>query len=63
MIHTLFISPSLTNFPPISKKTLEKTAIANNFLTDLADVFFFIIRIGRETFSRDFEFKEFLCQY
>jgi phospholipid/cholesterol/gamma-HCH transport system permease protein len=46
----------------LSEKTLEKTAIANNFLTDLADVFFFLTRIVKETFSRDFEFKEFFRQ-
>ena len=46
----------------LSEKTLEKTATANNFLTDLADVFFFLTRIVKETFSRDFEFKEFFRQ-
>jgi phospholipid/cholesterol/gamma-HCH transport system permease protein len=46
----------------ISEKTMAKTAKAGNFLTDLADVFFFLTRIVKETFSRDFEFKEFLRQ-
>ena len=46
----------------ISEKTMAKTAKAGNFLTDLADVFFFLTRIAKETFSRDFEFKEFLRQ-
>ncbi len=46
----------------ISEKTMAKTAKAGNFLTDLADVFFFSTRIAKETFSRDFEFKEFLRQ-
>ena len=46
----------------LSEKTMAKTVQANNFLTDLADVFFFISRFLRETFSRNFEFKEFLRQ-
>jgi phospholipid/cholesterol/gamma-HCH transport system permease protein len=46
----------------LSEKTMEKTAIANNFLTDIADVFLFITQFFRETFSRNFEFKEFLRQ-
>lgn len=46
----------------LSEKTLAKTEKANNFLTDFADVFLFIMRIIKETFSRDFEFKEFLHQ-
>jgi phospholipid/cholesterol/gamma-HCH transport system permease protein len=35
---------------------------ANNFLTDLADVILFLTRILKETFTRDFEFKEFFRQ-
>jgi phospholipid/cholesterol/gamma-HCH transport system permease protein len=46
----------------ISEKTIGKTKEAGNFLTDVADVFLFIARIAKETFSRDFEFKEFLRQ-
>lgn len=46
----------------ISEKTLAKREEANNFLTDIADVFLFIVLIVRETFSRNFEFKEFLHQ-
>jgi phospholipid/cholesterol/gamma-HCH transport system permease protein len=46
----------------LSDKTMEKTAQASNFLTDLADVFFFLSRIGKETFTRDFEFREFFRQ-
>jgi len=46
----------------LSEKTLVKTEQASNFLTELADVFLFMMRIFRETFSRDFEFKEFLRQ-
>jgi phospholipid/cholesterol/gamma-HCH transport system permease protein len=46
----------------ITEKTLAKTAQASNFLTDMADVFLFMMRIGRETFSRNFEFKEFFHQ-
>jgi len=46
----------------LSDKTLEKTEAASNFLTDFADVILFIVRITKETFSREFEFKEFLRQ-
>ncbi|MBN1128031.1 MAG: ABC transporter permease [Chitinispirillaceae bacterium] len=34
----------------------------NTFLTEVADVFLFISRTIKETFSRDFEFREFLRQ-
>ena len=46
----------------ISEKTIAKTADASNFLTDFADVILFITRTFKETFSRNFEFKEFLHQ-
>jgi len=46
----------------LSEKTLKKTASAGNFFTDVADIFLFITRITKETFSRHFEFKEFLRQ-
>ncbi len=46
----------------ISEKTIEKTEEASNFLTNFADVILFITRLTKETFSRDFEFKEFLYQ-
>lgn len=44
------------------EKTIAKTAEAGNFLTNIADVFLFITRVIKETFSRNFEFKEFLRQ-
>ena len=46
----------------LSEKTLTKTAEAHSFLSDIADVFLFIMRVIKEIFSRDFEFKEFLHQ-
>jgi len=46
----------------ISEKTLAKKEVADNFLTNLADVLLFINKIIRETFSRDFEFREFFRQ-
>jgi phospholipid/cholesterol/gamma-HCH transport system permease protein len=46
----------------LSEKALTKTAEAHNFLTDVADVFLFILRVTRETFSTEFEFKEFFRQ-
>jgi len=44
------------------EKTLAKTAEAGNFLTKFADVLLFLARVIKETFSRSFEFKEFLRQ-
>ena len=46
----------------LSEKAIAKTADANNFLTDVADFFLFFSRTVKETFSRNFEFKEFLRQ-
>jgi phospholipid/cholesterol/gamma-HCH transport system permease protein len=46
----------------LSEKAIAKTAEAHNFLTDVADFFLFLSRTFKETFSRDFEFKEFLRQ-
>ena len=44
------------------EKTIAKTAEAGNFLTNIADVFLFLTRVLKETFSRNFEFREFLRQ-
>lgn len=46
----------------LSEKTIAKTQIINIFLIDVANVFLFIARIIKETFTRDFEFKEFFRQ-
>jgi phospholipid/cholesterol/gamma-HCH transport system permease protein len=46
----------------LSEKTIERTQKANSFLMDIGNMGQFIARIVRETFSRDFEFKEFLRQ-
>ena len=46
----------------LSETTIATTAEAHNLLTDVADVFLFIMRIIKETFSRHFEFNEFLRQ-
>jgi phospholipid/cholesterol/gamma-HCH transport system permease protein len=46
----------------LGEKVTAKTASAANFLTVVADVFLFIRGIIKETFSRDFEFKEFFRQ-
>jgi phospholipid/cholesterol/gamma-HCH transport system permease protein len=46
----------------LSEKVIAKTAEAHNFLTDFADFFLFLSQICKETFSRDFEFREFLRQ-
>jgi len=46
----------------ISEKSLSKSKEANFFLTDVADVAVFISRLVKETFTRRFEFREFLNQ-
>ena len=46
----------------LSEKTLEKTQVTSIFLVSIADVFLFISLLFKETFSRDFEFKEFFRQ-
>jgi phospholipid/cholesterol/gamma-HCH transport system permease protein len=46
----------------LSEKTIVRTEKASNFLTELADFFLFVSRTTKETFSRDFEFMEFLRQ-
>jgi len=45
-----------------SEKTIAKTEEVNSFLSGIADVVLFIMRIIKETFSSNFEFKEFLSQ-
>ncbi|MBA4155277.1 ABC transporter permease [Flavobacterium sp.] len=46
----------------LSEKTIVKKEEANSFLTKVADVTLFLTKIIKETFTRDFEFKEFLRQ-
>ena len=46
----------------LSEKTIEKTEKANNFFAEVASFFLFASSITKESFSRDFEFKEFLRQ-
>jgi phospholipid/cholesterol/gamma-HCH transport system permease protein len=46
----------------LSEKTLAKTEMAGSFLADIGNVSLFISRTFRETFSRGFEFREFLRQ-
>jgi len=46
----------------VSEKTIATTQDAGNFLTDFADVVLFILLVVKETFSRNFEWKEFFRQ-
>ena len=46
----------------LSEKTIAKTFEANSFLIEVANVFLFILELFRETFTRNFEFKEFMRQ-
>lgn len=44
----------------ISEKSMEKTSKFSLFLVDTANVFLFLVRVFKNTFSRGFEFKEFI---
>jgi phospholipid/cholesterol/gamma-HCH transport system permease protein len=46
----------------LSEKTMGKTEGASEILIQLADFFLFLAQTAKETFSRDFEFREFLRQ-
>jgi len=46
----------------LSENAIAKKVIANNFLTDFADVILFITSFVKETFSRKFEVREFFHQ-
>lgn len=46
----------------LTERTLEKTEKANGFFAEVADMFLFMARTASETFSRDFEFREFWRQ-
>jgi phospholipid/cholesterol/gamma-HCH transport system permease protein len=46
----------------LTEKTIERTEKANSFLAELANFFLFLSRTITETFSGDFEFREFLRQ-
>ena len=51
-----------THSVKLSEKTIAKTYKANSFFVDIANVFLFIMELFRETFSKNFEFKEFMRQ-
>jgi len=46
----------------LGEKTIDQTEKAKSFFTEFADFFLFLKRVIKETFSRNFEFKEFLRQ-
>jgi len=46
----------------VSEKTIDTTEKVGSWLSEIANFFLFFTSIVRETFSRDFEFKEFLKQ-
>jgi len=46
----------------ISEKAIKKTQLATEFFSDIGNMAIFIKQVFKETFSRDFEFKEFLRQ-
>ena len=40
----------------VGEKTIENKSKINDFLVDVADVFLFLMKVIRNTFSRGFEF-------
>lgn len=46
----------------VGTKTIENKSKVNDFLVNVADVFIFLMKVIRNTFSRGFEFQEFLKQ-
>ncbi len=46
----------------LSEKTIENTQMATLFFAELGEFFLFLFQTIKETFSRNFEFKEFLRQ-
>jgi phospholipid/cholesterol/gamma-HCH transport system permease protein len=50
------------NTGTIGEKDVEKTVPVKNFLTEVADFFLFVTLTLKETFTRNFEFKEFMRQ-
>jgi phospholipid/cholesterol/gamma-HCH transport system permease protein len=46
----------------LGNKVISKSILANDFLTGISDFFLFMAATLKETFSRDFEFREFLRQ-
>lgn len=46
----------------VSEKTIVEIEKANSFLTNIGNVSLFIASVTRETFSRNFEFREFFRQ-
>lgn len=46
----------------VGDKTIENKSKVDEFLVNVADVFLFLMKVIKNTFSRGFEFKEFLKQ-
>ncbi|MGD0581466.1 MAG: ABC transporter permease [Bacteroidales bacterium] len=60
IVQTLRVTKA--NAIKLKEKTLQKTEPARNLLSEVADFFLFTSRVTKETFSRDFEFMEFMNQ-
>lgn len=46
----------------LKKKTVEKTHLLTKFFSEIGNMAIFVKQVFKETFSRDFEFREFLRQ-
>lgn len=53
---------TVSSMSKLTETTLHKKEEASNFLSDIANAVLFVMLVTRETFSRDFEFREFLRQ-
>lgn len=53
---------TVSSMSKLTETTLHKKEEASNFLSDIANAVLFVMLVIRETFSRDFEFREFLRQ-
>ncbi len=61
--NSIKVVDSLSNFPlSVGEKVLNLVSAIRGAYRDVGDVTLFIINIVRETFSREFEFKEFTYQ-
>lgn len=57
-----FKDATVRSMSKLSDKTLHRKEEADNFLTTIADAYLFLSKVIRETFTRDFEWREFFKQ-
>ncbi|RAR46568.1 MlaE family ABC transporter permease [Flavobacterium lacus] len=62
VLATVSVNKTKEKILKLSEKTITKKEEAFSFFTKISDVVLFLTVVFKETFSRDFEFKEFLKQ-